>query len=302
VPVWTRSQGCEDGITILSESRIAFDSFLSDADGMHHRGVVASTEATADCGKALATEFTSQMHGDSSRDRHRSSSGTSHKIIGHEPVMTGGRRQDSSNRGLQISSCRINSYRPNCHIPHGYHKPRSQSRSDRFREIATALRLMRQAADNAAPRFTDAVKKVRQSIKMVFCRELCDAINQHKASGDPAAMDTVKFITCSRIKIVSQSIGIDQQASLTIARAIVLQPLPVLLNVSQENSSRCCCSSQHQRAVVARIVGQQRCDPQAEQVEFTANQATGSASRVTTLGESPHGGVNSLSPKCPKRA
>jgi hypothetical protein len=295
VPVWTRSQGCEDGITILSESRIAFDSFLSDADGMHHRGVVASTEATADCGKALATEFTSQMHGDSSRDRHRSSSGTSHKIIGHEPVMTGGRRQDSSNRGLQISSCRINSYRPNCHIPHGYHKPRSQSRSDRFREIATALRLMRQAADNAAPRFTDAVKKVRQSIKMVFCRELC-------ASGDPAAMDTVKFITCSRIKIVSQSIGIDQQASLTIARAIVLQPLPVLLNVSQENSSRCCCSSQHQRAVVARIVGQQRCDPQAEQVEFTANQATGSASRVTTLGESPHGGVNSLSPKCPKRA
>ena len=70
--------------------------------------------------------------------------------------------------------------------------------------------------------------------ELALRRKLLDPVDQHEGGGNPAAMDTIKPIAGSRLEIPGEPLGIDEETANAFGDPLVVQTLPVLVDVVQD--------------------------------------------------------------------
>ena len=73
-----------------------------------------------------------------------------------------------------------------------------------------------------------------QGIELGLCGKLFDPVDQHEVGGNPAAMDTIKPIAGSRLEIQGEPLGIDEETANAFGDPLVVQTLPVVVDVLQD--------------------------------------------------------------------
>lgn len=244
--------------------------------------MIASAEAAADASQALTTELAAEMHREPPGEGHGATSRCSYEIVHGEPVMTGCCRQNPPWGRLWPGWRGFICERDVRGVPNGHHQSAAKTRHDRCGQFAGPAVWLWQTADDASARFADPIEQVREGREVPLRGQLCDPINQHEVGGYPTAMHLVEGIAVSLVEIPHQSFTIEVEHSSRMLFALPVRLQPVALNVTKHGRGGFRRTEQDERAVMARVVGQQASDSKPQQIEFGADHSSSMRSGGST--------------------
>ena len=166
----SQPQTRQNRFEVFGKPWILLKPLPSDADRMHHGGVVAATEPTADDRQALAAEEACEVHGHASGERYRPPPRTADQVVGGKAVVPGSGRENPSRGRTWARLCGFDGRGKAGGISNRDRQSSVEPRRDRFGEFTSLPMLLSEAADDATTGFVDAIEQMGERGELLWRR------------------------------------------------------------------------------------------------------------------------------------